>query len=174
MLDEKRRKEAESNVKNYLKEGLIKKEAFNPLVFNVLVRNAEESRDVAGLLHSGNHSNLWTIVVSYYSMYYIANAALYKLGYKVGDKIPHKVTADALIIFVRNKIKDSLIEQYEEIKDEALAGIKADELIFSFDLERDKRGRIQYHTDEEVKRTKAATSIERAKVFFLEMKKLIQ
>jgi len=173
MLSETRRKEAESNVKNYLQEGLLKKEKFNPLIFSVFMKNAEESRDVATLLHSGKHSNLWTIVGSYYSMYYVANAVLYKLGYKIGDKIPHKVTADTLIVFARNKVKDSLIEQYEELKDEALAGIKADELVYSFDLERDKRGRIQYHTDEQAKRTKAETSIERSRLFFLEMKKII-
>ena len=42
---------------------------------------------------------------SYYSMFYIANAVLIKKGYKTGDKIAHKVTADALITIIRSKLK---------------------------------------------------------------------
>lgn len=53
-------------------------------------------------------------------MYYIANAVLISLGYKVGDKISHKVTSDAIIVFVRNKLKKELIEEYENIKEDAL------------------------------------------------------
>ncbi len=33
---------------------------------------------------------LWVIVSSYYAMYYIANAVLLKIGYKVEDKITTK------------------------------------------------------------------------------------
>lgn len=53
-------------------------------------------------------------------MYYIANAVLISLGYKVGDKISHKVTSDAIIVFVRNKLKKELIEEYENIREDAL------------------------------------------------------
>ena len=83
-------------------------------------------------------------------MYYMANAVLYKLGYKVGSKISHKVTADALIVFVRNKLKDVLLEEFEDIQEEALeiAKIKSDELIESFDLERKKRSKFQYEMTE--------------------------
>ena len=77
--------------------------------------------------------------------------------FKVGDKIVHKVTADALIVYVRGKLKESLIEEYEETKEEAmnLAGIKADSLIENFDFERTKRSIIQYKTIEIEKRSKA-------------------
>ena len=174
MLDEKRIKEAESNVRNYLDERLLKKEDFNRIVFKVLLNNANESIKIAELLYSQNHSDLWTIVTSYYSMYYVGNAMLYRLGYKVGDKISHKVTADALIVFVRKKLKSSILESYEEIKEEALAGIKADNLISSFDFERKKRGVIQYQTNEEAKRAKAKTSLDRAKEFSFEIRKLLE
>src|SRR3989344_354024 len=110
MLSEKRIKEAESNVKSYLSEGLIKKEQFNSIVFNVLINNSNESIETATFLSNNKKSNLWIIVCSYYSMFYIANAVLYKLGYKIGDKISHKVTSDALIIYVRNKLKENIIE----------------------------------------------------------------
>lgn len=108
-------------------------------------------------------------------MYYYANAALLKLGYKVGDKIVHKVTADALIVFVRNKLESSLISEYEDAKDEAmkLAGLKAESIIEYFDYGRGKRNRIQYRTIETEKHSKAETSLRRAKEFAKEMKKII-
>jgi len=124
MLDEKRIKEAEVNVKSYLSEGLMKKEQFNSIVFNVLMNNSNESIETAIFLSNNKKSNLWIIVSAYYSMFYIANAVLYKLGYKVGDKISHKVTSDALIVYARNKLRDNLIEDYEELKEEALSNTK--------------------------------------------------
>ena len=108
-------------------------------------------------------------------MYYYVNAVLLKIGYKVGDKIVHKVTSDAIIVYVRGKLKESLIEEYEEAKEEALniAGMKADSLIESFDFERDKRSRIQYKTLDTDKKAKANTSLQRAKEFAKEMEKLL-
>ena len=105
MLDEKRIKEAEQNVRTYLNDGLLKKEPFNINIHNVLVKNAHESLEIAEFLLEHQKSDLWIIVTSYYSMYYMANAILYNVGYKVGEKISHKVTADSLIIFIRNKLK---------------------------------------------------------------------
>jgi hypothetical protein len=175
MLNEKRIKEAESNVKFYLSEGLLKKEYFNTLVFNVLMANSNESIETATFLSNNKKSNLWIIVSSYYSMFYIANAVLYKFGYKVGDKISHKVTSDALIVYVRNKLKDNFIEDYEEIKEEALliAKNKAEGLLEDFDSERKKRGFIQYQTKEVEKASKAETSLKRAKQFLYEMNSLL-
>ena len=108
-------------------------------------------------------------------MYYITNAVLYKIGYKIGSKVSHKVTADALIVFVRNKLKKNLLEDYEQAKEEALEiiGRKTDEIIESFDREMEKRSTFQYESTEEIKRTKANTSLERAKRFVFEMKKLL-
>ena len=104
-------------------------------------------------------------------MFYIANAVLYKLGYKVGHRIAHKVTADALIVHIRNKLKESLIESYEQASAEALA--ISSNLIETFDFERVKRSRLQYETTEEIKHSKARTSLERAKQFGFEMEKLL-
>ena len=175
MLNEKRIKEAETNVKSYLAEGLLKKAAVDKKVMDILLGNAKESLRVAEETYQKDLSELWTIVCSYYTMFYYANAVLLKLGYKVGDKIVHKVTSDALIVYVRKKLKENLIEEYEETKEEALnlAGIKADEIIESFDFERSKRGLIQYKTIEFEKRSKAKTSLQRAKEFARDMDKLI-
>ncbi|MEK6951692.1 MAG: hypothetical protein AABX29_01630 [Nanoarchaeota archaeon] len=176
MLSEKRIKEAEVNIKSYLTDGLIKKEQFNSLIFDILVNNSKDSMETATFLSNNRKSDLWIIVISYYSMFYIANAVLYKLGYKVGDKIPHKVTSDALIFYVRNKLKEKFIEDYEEIKEEALliAKNKAEGLLEDFDFERKKRGLIQYQTKEVEKASKAETSLKRAKQFLLEMNDLLE
>jgi len=77
-----------------------------------------------------------------YCLFILFNVLFGKCPYKIGSKISHKVTSDALIVFARNKIKQSLLEEYEEMKDEALATIKSEELIEFLDYERKKRSFI--------------------------------
>jgi uncharacterized protein (UPF0332 family) len=168
--------EAENNMRNYLKEGLIRKKDFDVNIFRIFVNNAKESLFVANVLYRNKFSYLWTIVCSYYSMYYIPNAVLFKLGYKIGDKISHKICFDALVVFVRGKLKKSLLEQYENVKEESLkiAGINADDFIESFEFERVKRGSLQYQTTEKIKQSKAKTSLDRSKKFVFEMEKLLR
>lgn len=175
MLDKQKIKESEHNVKTYLAEGLLKKTIINKQIINIFLKNGKESLRVAEEVHQNNLSELWTIVCSYYAMYYYANAVLLKYGYKVGDKIVHKVTSDAIIVYIRDRLKESLIEEYEEIKEEALniAGIKTDNIIESFEFERTKRNLIQYQTIELDKQSKARTSLQRAKEFTKEMDKLL-
>lgn len=149
MLSKERVNEAKTNVSQYLKEGMLKKITIKESsVGKILINNCNESLTIAESLSKSNMSNLWVIVCSYYSMYYIANTVLYNLGYKVGDKISHKVTADALIVYATKKLKESLLEDYEEAKSDALeiSGNKAEELIGHFDFEREKRSRFQYST----------------------------
>ena len=178
MLSEKRIKEAESNVKQYLAEGLLKKQK-NETAKEMYVENCDLSLETSQKLLSLETERykpyLWVIVTAYYSMYYIANAVLLESNHKVGDKISHKVTSDALIVFVRQKLKKELIEKYEDLKEEALELIasKTDTLLQSFDFEREKRSKFQYRMDEDVKQAKALTSLERAKEFVFEMKKLL-
>ncbi|MBI2651749.1 hypothetical protein HYX01_04720 [Candidatus Woesearchaeota archaeon] len=84
MLTDKRIKEAQSSFNSYLQDGLVaKKKEFEQRIFNILENNANESLKIAEMLFANQDSWLWTIVTSYYSMYYIANAVLYKMGYKV-------------------------------------------------------------------------------------------
>jgi len=175
MLGKERIREAEMNVKSYLADGLLRKAAVSRQVIDILMRNGKESLRVAEEVHRNGLSGLWVIVCSYYAMYYYANAVLLKLGYKIGDKIVHKVTADAMIVFVMGKLKESLLEEYEETREEALnlAGMKADSLIESFEYERRKRSLIQYRTIETEKHSKAETSLHRAKEFTREMEKLL-
>jgi len=179
MLSEKRINEAESNVKRYLEEGLLKKQE-NETAKQMYLENCELSlltaQKLLGMESETYKPHLWIIVSSYYSMYYIANAVLLNLGYKIGEKISHKVTSDALIVFARGKLKKEFIEEYEDIKEDALEliSLKTDSLLQSFDFEREKRSKFQYQMDEQVKKSKALTSLERAKQFVFEMKKLLQ
>ncbi len=178
MLSKERIKEAESNVKRYLEESLLKKQK-NETARQMYVENSNNSLETTQKLLTLETDTykpyLWIIVSSYYAMYYIANAVLLKIGYKVGDKISHKITSDALIVFVRDKLKKGLIEEYENIKDDAMELIssKADSLLQSFDYEREKRSKFQYQMDEQIKKSKAMTSLDRAKTFVFEMKKLL-
>lgn len=175
MLDDERIKEAEINVRSYLKEGLLKKSILDENILNTYRKNSEESLMVADLVLKEELSPLWVIVSSYYSMNYIANAVLLKLGYKVGSNVSHKVTNDALIVFVRDKLKKSLLEDFEDAKAEAmeLANL-TDDILESFDFERKKRSTFQYNMTAPVKKSKAQTSIERAKSFNLEFEKLLE
>ncbi len=171
MLSNERIKEAETNVRTYLNDGLIKKEKFKDIIFETYMRNHRESLLVAKKIFNENMSNLWVVVISYYSMFYIANALLYKLNYKIGSKIAHKVTSDALIVFIRNKLKDNIIETYELASNEAL--ILSDNLLENYDFERIKRSAFQYESTEEIKTNKAKTSLERAEKFSKEIEKLL-
>src|SRR3989338_6953700 len=120
MIDKKRKKEAQSNFSRYLREGLLKKE-HNELAMNKYLENADLSLKTANeLMQSPLKPYLWVIVTSYYSMFYMANAVLLSYGYKTQDKIAHKVTSDALIFLVLNKLKAGLFEDCEKIQKDAL------------------------------------------------------
>ncbi len=175
MLDQNRIDEAQKNVRRYLAEGLLKKEIFQQAIYRTYLSNHDESLILADHVLQKKLSSLWTIVISYYSMFYLASAVLYKKGYKASDKIIHKVVADSLIVFVRDKLKKSLLEQYELAQEEALeiAGSRADQILNSLDLEREKRSIFQYTSTEEIKIAKAVTSFERANLFATELRKLL-
>ena len=175
MLDDIMIKEAENNVRKYLEDNLMNQSYSEEIIIKTYHKNARESLHVAILISDNQASSLWIIVASYYAMFYMANAVLHKLGYRIGEKISHKITSDALIVFVRNKLRKSLLESYEEIKEEALGLVqnKADEIIQNFEYEREKRGKFQYNMDEELKTSKATTSLQRAKEFLDEMENLL-
>ncbi|MBI4016522.1 MAG: hypothetical protein HY363_02405 [Candidatus Aenigmarchaeota archaeon] len=171
MLSNERIKKAENNVKSYLSEGLLKKENFKKIVFETYMRNHRESLLVAKKLYNENLSRLWVVVISYYSMFYLANALLYKIGYKIGSKVAHKVTSDALIVFVRHKLKDQLIEDYELAGHDALS--LSDSLLQNYEFEREKRSVFQYESTEEIKTAKAKTSLDRAEEFSIKIEKML-
>lgn len=175
MIDAKQKKEAKQNFNKYLQDGLIKKDR-NETARQMYLKNAELSLNLAEeFMNSELRPYLWVVVISYYSMFYIANAVLLSLGYKTGDKIVHKVTSDALIVLVMDKIRKGLLEEYQDAKEDALeiASIRSEELMTFYVLELDKRSRFQYDMTESIQEQKAKTSLKRAREFILEVKKLL-
>lgn len=182
MLTDKRIKEAKNNVKSYFNEVLLKKVDYTKQNVDILIRNSNDSLKVANFIFEEELSTLWAIVISYYFMYYMANAALLNFGYKVGDRISHKVTNDALIVFIRKKLKSSCLEDFEAVKLEAhkIMDISnsedfVDDIIESFELEKNKRAAFQYNMDSKLIKSgsKSKTSLNRAKNFITEVEKLI-
>ena len=175
MLSPERINESKINVKRYEREGLLKKyREYNEQILQAYLDKSTESLEVASYLSENKISALWITVTSYYSMYYISNAVLYKIGYKVSGEISHKVTCDSLIYYVRDKLKSNLLKEFEDAQDEALKLTeKADEIIESLDHERRKRSKFQYEMTTEIMYSRAKTSFKRAKDFNLEMNKIL-
>ena len=172
-MDEKRIKQAEANFKNYLKEGkIVKVDRINPLIYETYLRNARDSLNVANLLFKENTSSLWVVVSSYYSMFYMSCAYIYKLGYKTKHEIVHQVMNEALIVQGRHKIKKHLLEAYEMGKEEALS--VSDNHLRNYEFEKTKRSTFQYETTDEIKGSKAKTSLGRAKEFLTLMEGLLE
>src|SRR3989344_2346444 len=171
-MDEKRVKIAESNFKNYLREGLIRKELFQEIIYQTYLKNATESLNVANEIFKNRTSSLWVVVSSYYSMFYIASAYLYKKGYKVGQEIVHQVVNEALIVLSKSDLEKHFLEEYEEEKEKALAA--SENLLKDYEFERTKRARFQYETTEAIKEAKAKTSLERAKNFVVIIRQLLR
>ncbi len=172
-MDEKRIKLAEKNFKNYLDEGKIKKiDKFNDIIYSTYLRNSRESLNVANQLFQNKTSSLWVVVTSYYSMFYMACAYLYKLGYKPGDEIVHQVVNESLIVQARHKIKNHLLENYSEEKDKAL--VVVDNYLDNYEREKGKRASFQYQTTEEVKENKAKISLDRAREFLTLMEEILK
>lgn len=190
---------AQKNVVLYLQDGLLKRDPSNTRFVPFYLSNAKMSLQLADYLQlvsidpevkkragfaQDYECLLWVVVISYYGMFYTANAALAKTGLKVGDKIPHKVTQDALITnFLKTgRLAKTLLEDYKTTQSEVLGimnlneedllkdfQLKATELIATFDYQRRKRGEFQYQIGSDVKKHVAALSLDRAKVFMKEM-----
>jgi len=132
MMNKQRLEEAKKHFYKFLNEGLIKEEE-NELALATYIKNSDLSIKVAEKLIADLELKpyLWVVVTSYYSMFYMANAVLLTLGYKIGDENVHRVTNEALIALVFDKLKKGLLEEYQDIMKDALeiANTKAEEII---------------------------------------------
>ena len=202
MIEKVRLEEAKRNVKTYIEDGLLRtgdKDAARFVDF--FMANADSSLRTASILQEVSDDNslkdtlkvgadfesyLWVIVSSYYSMFYAATAILAKQGIRATGQIVHKVTADALIhFFASNEKLAKLLEQYEEAQTVGLELVgreelmkrmqkKADELIISYEGERKKRSKFQYDIGVQAKKGYAQTSLQRARDFVFEIRKLLK
>ena len=171
-MEEKRVEIAERDFKNYLRDGLIKKADYNKLVYQTYFNNSLESLKVADELFRNKISSLWVVVISYYSMFYIACAYIYKREYKTRGEIVHQIINDSLVIFARHDLEKHFFEEYEEEKEKALSA--SGNLLRSYEMEKEKRASFQYETTEVIKEAKAKTSLERAKTFIVIMRQLLE
>jgi uncharacterized protein (UPF0332 family) len=170
-MDEKRLKVAENNFRNYLKNNLIRKVDFMDIIYGTYLNNSLESLNVAEEIFKNKTSSLWVVVSSYYSMFYIACAYIYKKGYKAKGEIVHQVINEALIILSRSDLQKHFLDEYEEEKDKALSA--SNNLLDNYESEKVKRASFQYETTETIKEAKAKTSLERAKNFVAVMRLLL-
>ena len=192
MLDEKKLKESESRFKQYLTKGMIKTRQKSEFA-DFFLSNSEKSLNSANALYDLSVDKemqqktgyfnfdgfLWVVNACYYSMFYIARALLEHKGIKIkSDLSIHLVTFDAIInlFYLNGKLQKKIIEDFAEAKEEAseiLGKQKADSLIEDYFWEKGKRAIFTYETKEVVIRAKAKTSIERARNFNQEIKKII-
>lgn len=171
-MDEKRLKIAEDNFRRYLRDNLIKKSEFHDLVYQTYLNNSFESLKVAEELFKNKTSSLWVVVCSYYSMFYIASAYIYKKGYKSSYEIVHQVINEALIVLAKHDLEKHFLEEYEEEKLKALSA--SQNLLDVYESEKLKRSEFQYETTGEIKESKSKTSLERAKNFVAIIRQVIK
>jgi len=193
MLDEKRIDEIKRRVTGFIKERIIKREKGKKFV-DFFLNNAENSLNSAKLLFEVSTKNelknttgfpnfngfLWVINSSYYSMFYLVRALLENEGIKIKTETSiHAVVFDALVYFfyLTQKLQKKLIEDFAEAEAEALEILgkeKAKELIENYFYEKKKRGIFTYEMGAIAMQNKAQTSLERAKKFNEEIRKLIE
>lgn len=193
MLDKKRIDKIKRRVTNFIKEGVIKKEKEKKFV-NFFLNNAKNSLNSAKLLFEVSTKNelkdttgfpnfngfLWVINSSYYSMFYMVRALLENEGIKIKTDLSiHAVVFDALVyyFYLTGKLQKKLIEDFAEAKEETseiLGKEKAKELIEDYFYEKKKRGLFTYEMGAIAMQNKAQTSLERAKKFNEEIRRIIE
>lgn len=192
MLDEKKLKESESRVKQFISEGIIKTKG-KPEHADFFLKNADDSIDSAKALFELSTSPekqqslgftsfnglLWVVNASYYSMFYMARALLENDGVKIKtNRSIHAVTFDAVIhyFYLTGKLQKKFLEDFIEVKKDAaelLGKQKADELMEEYFFEKNKRSVFTYDMGAVLIQSKAKTSLERAQKFRREIKKII-
>lgn len=192
MLDEKVLAEVKKRAEQRIKEGTVVKEK-NGKFTQFFLNNAKNSLESAKLLFeasvneklksavglSGFNGFLWVVNSSYYSMFYMARALLESEGIKIKtDFSVHAVTFDALVyyFYLTGKLERRIIEEFAEAETEALEILgkeKAKELIEDYFHEKRKRATFTYEMGAIAMQNKAQTSLERAKRFNEEIRKIL-
>ena len=202
MIDDKQLAEIKRDVPKLVNEGVIDKSDEYVKLSSFFVETAEKSLSSARLLFKASTDKslmdaagfpnfdgyLWVINACYYSMFYMASAALAHDRVKVRSDIGvHKLTFKAFVYYyhLTNKIKKKLVEEYLQAQQDsqellgqeemhAMAEKKAIELVTHYGLEREKRRRFTYELERTRIETRAKTSLERASDFYKEVSKLIK
>ncbi len=189
MIEEKKLKEVESRMKQYIADRIVvSKQKVEHVDF--FLKNAEDSIQSARCLFdvSTKHDYkgyddltgfLWVINASYYSMFYMARALLEHSGIKLkADLSIHALTFDALVhyFYSTGKLQKQLFEFYAAAKEdvaELLGQQRAGEMIQEYFYEKRKRATFTYETGEHAMENKAKTSLQRAIKFNKEIRGMI-
>ena len=193
MMDEKKLKETENRIKQYLADGtILTKQPIESADF--FLNNAKNSLETAQAIydlstkgdyqeytgHLGLNGFLWVVNAGYYSMFYAARALLAKEGIKFASDLSiHALTFDSIVHFfyLNGKLKDMLLEAFAEAQEDAteiLGKEKADALVENYFYEKKKRAALTYETGETAMQRKAMTSLERARTFNQEIRKIMR
>jgi len=174
-------KRAKDEYEQSLKTGHIKKSDGNKrfarfffgrsqnslLTAGILYQISNDPKDKASLkIDDSYEAFMWTIVSSYYSMFYMASALIAIKGIKVGEIDVHRNVRNA---FLRLYIENSDLERklgidYTECKE------MAQDLM----AERDKRSKYQYDIGMNAMRKDAETSVKCARNFFEKARKIAE
>ncbi len=173
-------KNAEKNYNAALKNGEIMKVKAQSNFTGSFVNFSESSLITASMISEVTKSkekkiaigvnenydgNMWVVVSSYFSMFYMASALLAKKGIKIGRIDTHKNVMDAFLhVYIANHVIDrELGVDYAEAKE------LAEDLI----SERKKRSKYQYEVGRSALERDAETSLKRARNFFEKARRLI-
>jgi uncharacterized protein (UPF0332 family) len=122
---------------------------------------------------------LWVINSSYYSMFYMVRALLESIGVKIkADESVHFLVFNALVYYFYStgKLEKHFIEDFENAHEESsqiLGKEKAMEMIIDYSHEKEKRSKFTYEIGEIAMKAKAETSLQRAKKFNEEIRKML-
>jgi len=198
MLDNKDLETIKRNIEKLTKEEKILLDKKNRGKFtSFFLENSRKSFDSAKVLmeissnpklkeslgYPGFDGYLWVINSSYYSMFYMVKALLENNGIKLktdsSTQSIHQITFQTLVYFfyMNKKLERRLIEDFQEASQESgeiLGKEKAKKLIEEYESEKEKRGRFTYELGQTAMQNKAKTSLERARFFNQEIKKILE
>lgn len=198
MLDNKELEIIKKEIGRLIKQDKIIVEKTNKSKFtDFFLANSKKSFDSAKVLkdisddsklqetlgYPNFDGSLWTINASYYSMFYMARALLESSGIKIksdsSTQSIHQIVFQALVYFfyINKRLEKKLIEDFREAIQESgeiLGKEKAKKLVEEYKSEKDKRGIFTYELGQIAMQNKAKTSLERAKFFNQEIRKLIE
>ena len=192
MLEDKSIKEANNNALKSINAGIILKTKEIKYI-DFFIKNAKDSLDTAKVLLDLSiddkmknsfgmpHFNgfLWVINSSYYSMFYMARALLESTGVKIkSEESIHFLVFNALVYYFysNGKLEKHFIEDFENAQEESvqiLGKEKAKEIITDYSSEKEKRARFTYELGEIAMKNKAETSLNRARKFNEEIRKIL-
>jgi uncharacterized protein (UPF0332 family) len=192
MPEDKKLEEAKRNAIKSIKSGIIYKTRENKYV-DFFIKNSKDSLDSAKALFDLSTNEklknilgfpnfngfLWVINSSYYSMFYMARGLLENRGIKIkSDESIHFLVFNALVYYFYStgKLEKHFIEDFENAQEESsdiLGKEKAKGIILDYSNEKEKRAKFTYEIGEIALKTKAETSLNRAKKFNEEIRKII-